>query len=98
MSARRRRRRVGDRDARLRSSAPAADHSVMTSVTVRRVGRDGERPRNLPQPVEPRRVEKPWGHELIWAHSENYCGKLLRVEAGEQLSLQYHERKDETLY
>ncbi len=70
----------------------------MTSGRVRAVRRNGERPTNLPQPVEPRRVDKPWGHELIWAHSESYCGKLLRVEAGEQLSLQYHEEKDETLY
>src|SRR5262249_61169363 len=45
-----------------------------------------------------RRVEKPWGYELIWAHSEHYCGKLLFVRKGEQLSLQFHEEKDETIY
>jgi mannose-6-phosphate isomerase len=45
-----------------------------------------------------RRVEKPWGYELIWAHSEHYCGKLLFIRAGEQLSLQFHNRKDETIY
>jgi mannose-6-phosphate isomerase len=45
-----------------------------------------------------KRVEKPWGYELIWAHSEQYCGKLLFVRAGEQLSLQFHNRKDETIY
>jgi mannose-6-phosphate isomerase len=45
-----------------------------------------------------RRVEKPWGHELIYAVTERYCGKLLFVRAGYALSLQYHERKDETLY
>jgi mannose-6-phosphate isomerase len=44
------------------------------------------------------RVEKPWGYELIWAHSEDYCGKVLFVRAGEALSLQYHERKDETIH
>jgi len=44
---------------------------------------------------EPRRVEKPWGHELIWALTDGYCGKLLHVNAGESLSLQYHEVKDE---
>jgi mannose-6-phosphate isomerase len=44
----------------------------------------------------PRRVEKPWGWELIWAESEHYVGKLLFVRAGESLSLQYHERKDES--
>jgi mannose-6-phosphate isomerase-like protein (cupin superfamily) len=44
---------------------------------------------------EPRRVEKPWGHELIWALQDAYCGKVLFVRAGHSLSLQYHERKDE---
>jgi mannose-6-phosphate isomerase-like protein (cupin superfamily) len=44
-----------------------------------------------------RRVEKPWGYELIWALSEDYCGKLLWVRAGERLSLQHHEQKDETI-
>ena len=46
----------------------------------------------------PRRVEKPWGYELIWADTEHYVGKILHVAAGEALSLQYHEVKDETLY
>ena len=45
-----------------------------------------------------RRVEKPWGYELIWADTEHYVGKILHVDEGEQLSLQYHEVKDETLY
>ncbi len=45
-----------------------------------------------------RRVEKPWGHELIFAHTERYVGKVLHVNAGQALSLQYHEVKDETLY
>ncbi len=45
-----------------------------------------------------RRVEKPWGHELILAHTERYAGKILHVEAGHALSLQYHQAKDETLY
>jgi mannose-6-phosphate isomerase-like protein (cupin superfamily) len=44
----------------------------------------------------PRRIEKPWGWELIWAETERYVGKLLFVRAGEALSLQYHERKDES--
>ena len=47
--------------------------------------------------VEPRRVEKPWGWELVWAEAEDYVGKLLFVRAGESLSLQYHRRKDETI-
>ena len=45
-----------------------------------------------------RRVEKPWGHELIWAHTDRYVGKILHIKAGESLSLQYHRQKDETLY
>jgi mannose-6-phosphate isomerase-like protein (cupin superfamily) len=47
---------------------------------------------------EPTRVEKPWGHELIWALSESYCGKLLFVKAGHALSLQFHNEKDESWY
>ncbi len=46
----------------------------------------------------PRRIEKPWGHELIWAETDEYVGKILHVKAGQALSLQYHERKDETIY
>ncbi len=42
-----------------------------------------------------RRVDKPWGHELIWALTDNYCGKLLHVKAGQSLSLQFHKVKDE---
>jgi mannose-6-phosphate isomerase-like protein (cupin superfamily) len=46
--------------------------------------------------VEPRRVEKPWGHELIWADTGDYVGKLLFVRGGESLSLQFHKEKDES--
>ena len=45
-----------------------------------------------------RRVAKPWGHELVFAETERYAGKILHIEPGHLLSLQYHERKDETLY
>jgi quercetin dioxygenase-like cupin family protein len=45
-----------------------------------------------------RRVDKPWGYELIFADTDRYVGKILHVEEGEQLSLQYHEVKDETVY
>ncbi len=45
-----------------------------------------------------RRVDKPWGYEIIYAHTDRYVGKILHINAGEALSLQYHERKDETLY
>jgi len=44
----------------------------------------------------PRRVEKPWGWELVWAEADAYVGKLLFVRAGQALSLQYHEVKDES--
>ena len=46
--------------------------------------------------VDVRRVEKPWGHELIWAMTDLYCGKLLFVKAGHSLSLQFHRQKDES--
>ena len=44
-----------------------------------------------------KRVEKPWGHELIWAVTDRYVGKVLHIKKGEQLSLQYHVAKDETV-
>ena len=43
-----------------------------------------------------RHIDKPWGYELIWAESETYVGKVLFVRAGQALSLQYHEQKDES--
>ena len=49
-------------------------------------------------PEVPYRVEKPWGHELVWARTDRYVGKILHVKAGHVLSLQYHERKDETIH
>jgi mannose-6-phosphate isomerase len=45
-----------------------------------------------------RRVEKPWGYEIVWAETERYVGKVLHIRAGHKLSRQYHERKDETFY
>ena len=48
--------------------------------------------------TEPGRiVEKPWGHEIIWAHTERYVGKILHIKKGESLSYQYHVVKDETI-
>ncbi|OLC45524.1 MAG: cupin [Gemmatimonadetes bacterium 13_1_40CM_2_70_7] len=46
----------------------------------------------------PYRVDKPWGHELIWARTDRYVGKILHIEAGHVLSLQYHNKKDESIY
>jgi mannose-6-phosphate isomerase-like protein (cupin superfamily) len=48
--------------------------------------------------VDVRRVDKPWGYELIWALTGTYCGKLLFVRAGHSLSLQFHREKDEAWY
>ena len=45
-----------------------------------------------------RKVEKPWGHEIIWAETANYVGKLLHINAGHRLSLQFHRVKEETVY
>jgi mannose-6-phosphate isomerase-like protein (cupin superfamily) len=45
-----------------------------------------------------RRVPKPWGYELIFAHTDRYVGKILHINRGESLSLQFHEMKEETLY
>jgi len=44
------------------------------------------------------KVPKPWGHETIWARSDRYVGKILHINAGEELSVQYHEKKDETVH
>jgi mannose-6-phosphate isomerase len=44
------------------------------------------------------KVEKPWGHELIWAKTKDYVGKLIFVKAGHKLSLQFHREKEETIY
>ena len=47
-------------------------------------------------PDMPKRIEKPWGHEIWFAHTEHYAGKIIHVTAGHKLSLQYHDNKDET--
>ena len=44
------------------------------------------------------RVEKPWGYELHWAKTDRYVGKILHIKAGHALSLQYHVKKEETIY
>jgi mannose-6-phosphate isomerase len=45
-----------------------------------------------------RRVEKPWGYEIVYALTDRYCGKVLFIRAGQELSLQFHRRKDEVIY
>jgi mannose-6-phosphate isomerase-like protein (cupin superfamily) len=47
---------------------------------------------------EPTKVPKPWGYELHWAKTDRYVGKLIHVNAGHALSLQYHNKKDETIF
>jgi mannose-6-phosphate isomerase len=48
--------------------------------------------------VDVRRVQKPWGYEIIWASTDTYAGKIIHINAGEALSVQYHNRKDETVF
>jgi mannose-6-phosphate isomerase len=49
-----------------------------------------------PSPIKT--VPKPWGHETIWAHTDSYVGKILHIKAGQSLSVQYHNIKDETVF
>lgn len=53
---------------------------------------------NIARRERVRRVEKPWGYELIFAHTDKYAGKILSIGKGCRLSLQYHEYKDESIY
>jgi mannose-6-phosphate isomerase len=48
--------------------------------------------------VDVKIVQKPWGHEVIWAHTGQYVGKVLHIKAGHSLSVQYHMMKDETIH
>lgn len=48
--------------------------------------------------VEVKHVPKPWGHETIWGHTDRYVGKILHIKAGHALSVQYHNKKDETVH
>ena len=81
--------------------------SVAVSVNVTFSGRSecspsagvlGHHQREADLKQTPQRVDKPWGYELIWADTSEYVGKILHIHAGEALSLQYHERKDETIH
>jgi mannose-6-phosphate isomerase len=49
-------------------------------------------------PSEQRKIPKPWGHELIFAHTKDYVGKILVIKAGHALSLQFHKVKEETIF
>lgn len=48
--------------------------------------------------MTPHKIVKPWGFELLWAYTDRYAGKILHIDSGHRLSLQYHNCKDETLY
>ena len=48
--------------------------------------------------LKQKRIDKPWGYEIIWAQTDDYVGKLLHINAGQRLSKQYHEHKEETIY
>ena len=48
--------------------------------------------------MEQTKIEKPWGYEVIWAKTDQYVGKILHINSGQKLSLQYHEKKIETVY
>lgn len=48
--------------------------------------------------MKQKRIDKPWGYEIIWAQTEDYVGKLLHITSGNRLSRQYHNRKEETIY
>jgi len=51
-----------------------------------------------PNTFTPSRTDKPWGYEILWAHTDRYVGKILHIEPGHLLSLQYHEKKHESIY
>jgi mannose-6-phosphate isomerase len=73
-------------------------------MTNKKSGRKGRPSAPIPrkQPgtgrVKVVKVAKPWGHETIWARSDRYVGKILHINAGQELSVQYHEKKDETVH
>src|SRR5262249_33567309 len=69
-----------------------------TSSARRRPKRSSHRPGEQDAMSKTRRVEKPWGYELIWAHTDRYVGKTLHITQGHKLSLQYHNKKDETIH
>jgi len=66
--------------------------------TARKPGREHDRLFLQRRDVSIKQTEKPWGREVLWAHTDKYAGKILHINEGESLSLQYHEEKDETIY
>lgn len=62
------------------------------------MGNASQKPTPQSGRIEVKVVQKPWGYERIWAHSDRYVGKLLHINAGHELSVQYHNKKDETVH
>jgi len=67
-------------------------------VDISRHARHHQSPYDMSGRSTIKHVPKPWGHETIWAHTDAYVGKILHIKAGEALSVQYHNVKDETVY
>lgn len=90
---------VGKPGRQIVRAAPYARRATLSRDKIERVIRTSSKEeRKMGHRQEVRRVDKPWGHEIIWAHTERYVGKVLFIKAGERLSLQYHQKKDETVY
>lgn len=67
-------------------------------ATKRGAASAGRRPAGGTGRVDITRVRKPWGYEIIWARTDRYVGKILHIDSGHELSVQYHNTKDETVY
>lgn len=90
---------VVERDVRGLTSGEAAETSAWAARALLTAALSEATDHQAPPGSElQRRVEKPWGHEIWWAQTDSYAGKLLIVKAGQRLSLQVHEEKDETSY
>lgn len=76
----------------------AADTSLCDARRIETVRKEIHSEVNIARRERVRRVEKPWGYELIFAHTDKYAGKILSIGKGCRLSLQYHEYKDESIY
>ena len=88
------RRHAAAGDGRRDRAASCAAALGTSAIAARRQGSTKEQHRGS----DVTRVEKPWGYELHWAKTDRYVGKLIHVNAGHALSLQYHNLKDETIY
>ena len=44
------------------------------------------------------KIDKPWGYEILWTQTDNYVSKIICIQPQQRMSLQYHEKKEETIY